>query len=135
LNRANTTRNEEKLRRAAQIEAEIDRVLATEDELIPSSGFLSSVMERVQEEAVTPPPIPFPWRRVLPGILLAAGVVGWGAFELVRLGLPAPRSFALTLPHLAAAPSEQAAWVALALSSSLASWLLARRLAGRGGLL
>jgi hypothetical protein len=34
-----------------------------------------------------------------------------------------------------ARPVEQAGWVALALGISLLSWLLSRRLAGRGGLL
>ena len=48
--------------------ATIERILATEEELIPSSGFLASVMERVHEEARTPAPIPFPWKRAVPGI-------------------------------------------------------------------
>jgi hypothetical protein len=116
----------------------IDHILASEEPLIPSSGFLASVMERVHEEATAPPPIPFPWKRTVPGMVLAAGVFGWGAFELVRYGLPAVGSIALTPPHLSAAvarPLEQVGWVALALGASLLSWLLSRRLAGRGGLL
>jgi hypothetical protein len=121
-----------------RIDAEIDRVLATEEELIPSSGFMASVMERVQEESAVPPPIPFPWKRAIPGILLAAGVFGWGGFEFVRSGLPAMSSITLTLPHLSAGYEhsvESAGWVAMALGVSLVSWLLSRRLAGRGGLL
>jgi hypothetical protein len=121
-----------------RIDAEIDRVLATEEELIPSSGFMVSVMERVQEEAAVPPPIPFPWKRAVPGILLAAGVFGWGAVELIRSGVPMPHSIPLTVPNLTVAhvhSVESAGWVALALGISLASWLLSRRLAGRGGLL
>lgn len=117
---------------------EIDRILATEEELIPSSGFLASVMESVREEAVAPPPIPFPWVRAVPGILLAAGVLGWGAVVLVRSGLPALREISLTPPSLSAAamrPLEEAGWVAMALGASLLSWLLSRRLAGRSGLL
>jgi hypothetical protein len=124
--------------RAAGIEGEIDRVLATEEELIPSSGFLASVMERVEEEAAAPPPIPFPWKRAIPGILLASGVFGWGGVELVRLAPELLRSVALTSPHLtadAAVSLENAAWVAVALGCSLLSWLFARRLAGGGGLL
>ena len=121
-----------------RIDAEIDRVLATEEELIPSSGFMASVMEQVQEESAVPPPIPFPWKRAIPGILLAAGVFGWGGFEFVRSGLPAMSSITLTLPHLSAGYEhsvESAGWVAMALGVSLVSWLLSRRLAGRGGLL
>jgi hypothetical protein len=141
LNRAKTIRTEQERagnHRTGRIEAEIDRILASEEDLIPSSGFLASVMERVQQEATAPPPIPFPWKRAVPGILLAAGVFGWAAFELVRLGLPILSAPTLTLPHLPAAlvaPVEQAGWVALALGTSLLSWLLSRRLAGRGGLL
>ncbi len=118
--------------------AAIDNILATEDQLVPTSGFLASVMERVREEATAPPPIPFPWRRAIPGILLAAVVFGGGAFEFVRHALPAVRELSLTQPHLSAAfdhSLEQAAWVALALGVSLFSWLLSKRLAGRSGLL
>ena len=52
--------NPTKTDRAAMDSTAIDRILAAEEELIPSSGFASSVMERVQEEAALPPPIPFP---------------------------------------------------------------------------
>ena len=116
----------------------IDAILATEEDLIPSSGFLATVLESVHEEARLPKPIPFPWRRAVPGILLAGGVFGWGGFELVRLGLPALNGISLTLQHLSATlerPLEEAGWVALALGASLLSWLLSRRLAGRSGLL
>ena len=50
----------------------MDEILGTERELVPSSGFLASVMDRVREEAATPPPIPFPWKRAVPGIVLPA---------------------------------------------------------------
>jgi hypothetical protein len=117
---------------------QLDRILTTEEELIPSSGFLASVMERMHEEARIPAPIPFPWKRAIPGILLAGGVFGWGAFEFARRAIPAVQALALTQPHLPVAvvrPLEEAGWVALALAISLASWLLSRRIAGRGGLL
>jgi hypothetical protein len=122
----------------------IDGILASEEPLIPSSGFLESVMERVREEAAAFPPIPFPWKRALPAVLLTAGIFVWAAVELIRHGLPsagalaAAGSIALAPPKLSAAvvqPLEQAGWVALALGTSLLSWLLARRLAGRSGLL
>ena len=120
------------------IDAKIDHILATEEELIPSSGFMASVMERVEEEAAMPPPIPFPWKRFIPGIVLATGVFGWSGIELVRLGLPAMQSLELSTPHLSAADLhsvDSAGWVVVALGVSLVSWLLSRRLAGRGGLL
>lgn len=130
--------NQAKIDHNTRLDAKLEAILASEEELIPSSGFLGSVMERVQEEAVAPPPIPFPWKRAIPGILATIGVFAWGAVELFRRGLPALSSTTLRLPHLPAAlvvPVEQAGWVALALGASLLSWLLSRRLAGRGGLL
>jgi hypothetical protein len=116
----------------------IESILAAEDALVPSSGFLASVMDRVREEAAAPAPIPFPWKRALPGAIVVLGVLGVGTFELLRQGLPAANEFAFTAPHISAAmekPLEQAGWVALALGASLFSWLLSRRLAGRAGLL
>jgi hypothetical protein len=58
----------------------------------------------------------------------------------MRSGLPLMSAFSFTLTprHLSAATVlalEQAGWVALALGSSLASWLLSRRLAGASGIL
>lgn len=123
---------------SGRIDAEIDHILATDDELIPSSGFMAAVMERVEQEAAAPQPIPFPWKRAIPGIVLTVGVFGWGVVEVIQSGLPALRSFTLATPQLSAAfagPVESAGWVALALGVSLCSWLLSRSLAGRGGLL
>ena len=116
----------------------IDRILASEDPILPSSGFLTSVMERVEEESRVPAPIPFPWKRAVPGILLATGVFGWGAYEFIHAGIPALRGLAVAPPKLTLAvsgPLEQAAWVGLALAISLASWILSRRIAGQSGLL
>lgn len=118
--------------------AALDRILAAEEELLPSSGFLASVMERVQEEAAAPPPIPFPWKRAIPGILLATIVLGGGAVELVRLILSAMREISLApppLPAVAVRPISGVGWLLLALGASLLSWILSRRLAGRSGLL
>jgi hypothetical protein len=132
--RANTAREN----RFETDQTTIDHILATEEALIPSSGFLASVMERVHEEAAAPPPIPFPWKRAIPGMVLVAGTLGWGGFEFVRHGISASRDLAFTAPHISvnfAGPLEEAAWIALALGISLASWLFSRRLAGRSGLL
>jgi hypothetical protein len=50
---------------------ELDRILSAEDELVPSSGFVRSVMDGVRMEASAPAPIPFPWKRALPGLLVS----------------------------------------------------------------
>ena len=145
MNRAGTERSKAE---GARIETEIGRILAGEEELMPSSGFAASVMDRVRQEAVLPAPIPFPWMKVIPILVLASGGVVWSAVEMIRIGLPALSQFWLSqfaqswwttpLPPLSAnqvRALEQAGWVALALGTSLVSWLLSRRLAGRGGLL
>jgi hypothetical protein len=111
----------------------IDRILASEEPILPSSGFLASVMERVQEESRAPEPIPFPWKRAVPGILLATGTFGWGAYEFIREAIPSLRSLA-TQPQLTTVlpvPIEHAAWIAFALAISLLSWKLSRRLSGQ----
>jgi hypothetical protein len=146
LNWTKTIRSEENgagADRNARMEAEIGRILATEEKLIPSSGFMASVMEQVRQEAALPRPISFPWTWAVAGILLAGGVFGWGVFEILRPELPALDILALralTLPSPQAwvplaGPVEEVGWVAMALVISLLCWLLSRRLAGSGGLL
>jgi len=119
-------------------EFRIDEILAADEEIVPSSGFLSGVMERVEEEARMPARIPFPWRRALPGMAVVGGFWGWMGVELGRAGLPAMGQSATAAVQISPGlvqPLEQAGWVGLALALSLASWLLARRLAGRAELL
>lgn len=116
----------------------IDKILAGEEELVPSSGFLASVMERIESEAAAPSPIPFPWRRAVPGMALAAGGFGWAAYELVREFMLNTSHVSFAAPHLnfvSSRPLEQAAWVAAALAASWLSWALSHRMAGRSGLI
>jgi hypothetical protein len=44
---------------------ELDDILRDDDTISPSATFAARVMEVVRTEAATPPPIPFPWRRLL----------------------------------------------------------------------
>lgn len=117
----------------------LDQILGAEGELAPSSGFVSAVMERVREEAAAPKPIPFPWKRVVPGAVLAVGGVAWMGVETVRQGVRALPSSPVVLwthvPQQVAAALQSAGWIVAALSVSLLSWLLARRMVGRGGLI
>ena len=53
-------------------EDQIDRILSREEEIVPSAGFTASVMEAVRREASEPAPIPFPWKRAWPVLVLAA---------------------------------------------------------------
>lgn len=116
----------------------MDNILAGEPDLVPSSGFLASVMERVTEEAAVPPPIPFPWKRAIPGIILVVAVLCWGGFELVRYmasGAPLASAIHISTPAHVPAHAGQVLWTVVACGVSLASWLLARRIAGRSGLI
>lgn len=49
---------------------EIDRLLVGDNTIVPSSGFASSVMAAVRRDTEAPPPIPFPWKRALPGFIV-----------------------------------------------------------------
>ncbi len=116
----------------------IDRILADEDELVPSSGFAASVMDRIRDEAAVPPPIPFPWRRIVPGIVLGSDGLGWGAVELTRLAIAAAHHPQPVAVHIASAilqPMQDIGWIALSLGIALVAWLGSRRLAGTSRLL
>jgi hypothetical protein len=58
-----------------QRDGDLDRILS-ETEILPASGFTASVMEAVRREAAAPPPIPFPWKRALPGLVVAGAALG-----------------------------------------------------------
>jgi len=81
--------------------------------------------------SATPTPIPFPGKRALPGMLLAAGVFGWGAFDFFRYLPHTLRQFSFAAPRVpipAVRDLTQAGWVALACALSLLSWWLSIRL-------
>ena len=135
--------NRERQAGRARIDAEIGRILVGEEELLPSSGFAASAMERVRQEAALPAPLPFPWKRAILILLAASVAAAWSAVEMVRWGWPWLEQleqdwWTISPLHLSAAQvgaARQAEWVALALGVSLVSYLVSRRLAGRGGLL
>ena len=111
----------------------IHHALVSEEPILPSSGFLAAVIERIEEESRAPKPIPFPWKRAFLAFPLVAAVIGWCAYELFQNGIPSSGNFSLPQLQLAAAPAsplDQVAWVALAFVISLLSWKLARRLTG-----
>jgi hypothetical protein len=110
----------------------MDEILAGEEELVPSSGFTALVMDRVRGEADAPAPIPFPWKRAVPGMVLAVAVFAWVAVEFARSVARATPTLTLPSIHLPAAasyPLQQTGWVVAALAVSLVSWMVARRVA------
>ena len=121
-------------------DAEMDRILFRQDEILPSSGFAASVMEAVRREAAAPPPIPFPWKRALPFVVLAAlallAVVVAGVAVIVQFSREPSTQAATALPPLTTLiPIRQGTigaavgWTALALLTAFVSVKLSMRLA------
>jgi hypothetical protein len=70
---------------------DVDRILAADDAPAPSSRFAARVMEAVEQTAVDPEPLPFPWVRLAWGIAACLGTAGMGAalvdgFDLTGIG-------------------------------------------------
>ncbi len=119
---------------------QIDRILSREDEILPSAGFTASVMEAVRREATVPAPIPFPWKRALPVLVLATLTVVLvpivAVTELLRLA-DAPASaapvnatfFWAQLPTWISNPS--AGWAAGSLLLAFIAVKFSMRLASR----
>ena len=117
-------------------EDEIDRILSGEGEILPSSGFAVSVMDAVRREAAAPPPIPFPWKRALPGLVIAGlalpVVLVAAVVELGRAATTAQLSGSLPsgMPPIFHGGIESAAiWTGMALVATLVSVKLSMRLA------
>ena len=122
-------------------DADIDRMLSRQDDILPSSGFVASVMDAVRSEATAPPPIPFPWKRALPALVLAAAALVAtlviGIAEVAQLGNESPAvvpSTAISLLELArwAGLNSVAGWTGLSLLLAFISARLSMRLAGAG---
>jgi len=115
---------------------ELDRILSAEQEILPSSGFTASVMAAVREEASAPPPIPFPWKRVLPGLVIAAVVLVVllaQAIAQLKEGASVAQSpwasLQTYLPILSVAQHFGAQWILFALMVTLGSLWFPLRLA------
>jgi len=115
---------------------ELDRMLSTRDEIVPSSGFVASVMEAVRREAAASepalPPLAFPWLRALP-VLVALGVVLVmliaGIVEVVRMPVAVTSEPLLPPAVEHALVQANVGWVALALLLAFLSTVFSIRFA------
>jgi hypothetical protein len=119
------------------MEDELDRMLSTRDEIVPSSGFVMSVMDAVRHEAAasepTPiPPLAFPWLRALPifAALVAVLVMLIGGI-VAAVRMPVAATSGPLVPPAVWHALEQvnAGWLAGALLLALLSSLLSLRFA------
>ena len=107
---------------------DFDKILSGEVDLVSSSGFTSSVMDAVRMEASAPPPIPFPWKRALPGIAAWILALVFAIVGIIRQPsqTDAAPSTATTIlsaltPAFRAAQTVGAEWIAAALLLSYVS--------------
>ena len=107
---------------------ELDRILGADEGLEPSSGFTRRVMEALEQDRPTPPPIPFPWMRLLPALLGALGiVVAFAVYLATGPQGPTPAiDVARWLEYPLAAPLG---WAAFSLIGSWIAFRLSMRLA------
>jgi hypothetical protein len=125
-------------------DAQLDAALsAGQDQILPSSGFADTVMTAVRAQSAAPAPIPFPWKRAIPGLVgVAAGFALFVALlaalvsGLLRSG-PASASAKPGIasiwnldftPLLHHAAGLDVAWITLALAIPLACLVALRRL-------
>ena len=121
-------------------EAEINSILSREDEILPSSGFAVSVMDAVRREAAAPPPIPFPWKRALPGLVvagLALALILIGGVAAIALGKATTPQLSMSMPPVPppifhGGIESAAIWTVLALLVAFVSVKLSMRVASGG---
>jgi hypothetical protein len=108
----------------------LDNLLVEPKEIKPSSHFAARVMGEVRIHASTPPPLSFPWKRVLPGLTAVSVAVGILGMQIVRSGsagtadsfwLPSAYTFGVLLNIVS---RYQVNWIALALFLTFGSFSL-----------
>ena len=110
---------------------DIESMLTDEDEILPSSGFEVSVMEAVHQESVKPPPLAFPWRRALPGMV--AALAAFGVATWTWIGARGNATFNILLDQqlrelIAVGTRLEVQWVAIAIVGTILSVFLSVRL-------
>jgi hypothetical protein len=122
----------------AMSDGDVNRILSRRDEILPSSGFVNSVMEAVHQEASAPPPIPFPWKRAVPFVILGVAALALlvaVAVILVSHGSGGTGGRDVTVTPMLGVPWDGSIasglrWTVLALVGAFVSVKLSMRLGG-----
>ena len=85
---------------------DFDRFLS-DDEIVPSSGFVARVMDAVRVEAAATPAIPFPWSRALPGIVAVVDALVTVVVGFFAMGDPRAESVCPTSRDVPQPPSRR----------------------------
>ena len=120
-----------------KLDDDLDRILSRDAGIVPSSGFASSVMDAVRQEASAPPAMPFPWKRVLPALIFAVvafvAAVILGFDQLVAaMTVPLPTVFQTRLEAaMRSSLFAESGWIVLAVLLTLLSVNLSMRFVSR----
>ncbi len=100
----------------------LDRILSADQDVVPSSAFVSNVMTAVRGQASTPAPIAFPWWRVVPGLAISILALA-GLFIIVVNQFRRGSAVAGPVPLIFVNVTETAnrvglGWIALSLVAS-----------------
>jgi hypothetical protein len=112
---------------------DLDHILSHEAEIVSSSGFTASVMNAVRVQAQAPPPIPFPWKRALPGMAVAVLSLAWIIFACVAVfsSSGGGEVLVLSIPPALQPLWHAASWVLIALVTTVVSLLFSWRFVSR----
>jgi hypothetical protein len=114
---------------------ELDRILAGDERVVPSSAFTASVLSAVARQAASAAPIPFPWRRALPALAALAVAVIAGpivdAPAAIVVERPTLDAIAEISVHFDVLASRHTGMIGVALLIAFASTRLSARLVGQ----
>ena len=118
---------------------DLDRILSEWEDIVPSSGFATSVMGAVRRDATIPPPIPFPWKYAAPGLGVAGLALVWVLVGLVQF--LARKAVVMQVPSLQSSTLVQImqtminarnGWIALVLFVTMVSLKISLHLSPGG---
>ncbi len=114
---------------------DLDRMLSRQENIVPSSGFVGGVMDAI-ERATSTPPIPFPWKQALPGLvaciiaLVSFVYLAFARFDASSTRSAVPRAAPMLGAIIEGLKAVDGGWIAVALLVSAASVFFSMRIVG-----